>query len=83
MRWLLAFTWVLLGVGLVNAQTATPDFSEVIYATLVDGQVTRFEYSATASDVHIANLIMLILFSVWGMFLFGVSVYARQLWRRL
>lgn len=69
MRWLVALTWVLVAVGLVSAQTATPEFSEIIYATLVDGQVTRFEYVATVSDIQIANLLLAIIFSCWGMFI--------------
>lgn len=74
MRWLVVLTWVLLGGGLVNAQTATPDFSEVIYATLTGGEVTRFDYVTTASDVHTANLLTLIVISVWAMFIFFVLV---------
>jgi len=59
-------------VGAVSAQTPTPN--EFIYATLTGGQMSRFDYSATASDVHIANLLTALLVSVWGMFLVGVLV---------
>jgi len=39
--------------------------------------LTCFDYVATASDVHIGNLLTLIFFSVWGFFLFTVFVLVR------
>ena len=52
------------------AQTATPDV--YIFATVESGQMTRFDYVASAGDVHIANLLALLFFSLWAMFLFSV-----------
>lgn len=58
--------------------TATPE--PFTYATLApiapatDGQMTRFDYVASAGDVHVANLLTLMLFSMWGFFLFAVFV---------
>ncbi len=41
------------------------------------GQITAFDYSASAGDVHISNLLSALLFSVWGMFVFAVFVLVR------
>jgi len=57
--------------------TNTPTPEPWVYITVTSGQLTRFDYVATASDVHIANLLALIFFSVWGFFLFTVFVLAR------
>lgn len=64
--------------------TNTPTPEPFVYATIAPettdepGQMTRFDYVATAGDVHVANLLTIQLFSLWAMFLFGVFV----LWRR-
>lgn len=56
----------------------TPTDEPSIYATTIpvigtpDGQMTRFDYTATAGDVHIANLLTYLLYSVWAFFLFAV-----------
>jgi uncharacterized membrane protein len=42
-----------------------------------NGQITATEYSATAADIHLSNLLSLIFFSMWGMFLFAVFVLIR------
>jgi hypothetical protein len=42
------------------------------------GQLACFEYSATASDVYLAVLLALLLFSIWGFFLVYVLVLRRQ-----
>jgi hypothetical protein len=79
MRLLIVGLLLFVLVTSVYAQTATPDvISESIYATLTGGQVTRFDYSASASDVHIANLLMALFFSLWAMFLFGVLVLYKR-----
>jgi hypothetical protein len=54
--------------------TLTPTAEPWAYITLTSGQMTRFDYVATASDVHISNLLLLIFVSVWGFFLTGVFV---------
>lgn len=69
---------LLLGLATaVSAQTATPGVSESIYATLTGGQVTRFDYSATVSDVHLANLLTAFLVSIWGMFFVSIWAFRR------
>jgi hypothetical protein len=79
MRWLIVGLLVLWLVTGVSAQTATPDpLSESIYATLTGGQVTRFDYSATAAEVHIANLLTALLVSIWSMFFLGVIVLVQR-----
>lgn len=76
-----------LGVLDASAQTDTPAFtpaSEYAYITMIpgtgtpDGQMTRFDYVSRAGEVQIATLLALIVFSLWGMFLFFVIVWARQ-----
>lgn len=42
-----------------------------------NGRITATEYSATAADIHISNLLSLMFFSMWGMFLFAVFVLVR------
>lgn len=76
MRVMLVVLLVLLVAGVVSAQTPTPN--EFIYATLTGGQMSRFDYSATASDVHIANLLTALLVSAWGMFFTGVFVFLKR-----
>ncbi len=61
--------------------TSTPTSEPYIYATTVplegtpDGQMTRFEYTATAGDIQIANLLTWLLYSFWALFLFLVLVF--------
>lgn len=43
----------------------------------VNGQIVAVGYEATAADIHIANLLMLLIFSAWGFFFFGVFVLVR------
>ena len=71
---------MLLLSAAAHAQTDTPTVSTSpsIFATVEAGQMTRFDYIVTAGSVHTANLLTLILFSVWGMFFFGVFVYLRM-----
>lgn len=65
-----------------STPTLTPE--PYIYATLLPeatdeaGQMTRFDYVATAGDVHIANLLTAQLFSVWVLIILLVLV----LWGR-
>lgn len=60
--------------------TSTPTGEPYIYATTVplegtpDGQMTRFEYVASAGDVQIANLLTWQLYTTWALFLFLVLV---------
>jgi hypothetical protein len=60
--------------------TLTPTPAPYVYATIQPeatdepGVMTRFDYTATAGDVHIANLLTAILLSLWAFFLFGVIV---------
>lgn len=78
-RVVLALMLVMGLAGVAAAQTPTPTLSydASIYATVVGGQVTRFDYVTTAQDVQIANLLTLLLVSVWGFFLVFVFVYGR------
>jgi len=68
--------------------TQTPTPEPYGYSTTVpitgtpDGQMTRFDYTATAGDVHIANLLTWLVFSLWGMFLFTVLVLVLLLRRK-
>ncbi len=61
-------------------ETFTPTSEPFVYMTVAPGegtptgQTTRFDYIATAGDVHVANLLTALLYSVWGMFFFGVFV---------
>jgi hypothetical protein len=55
-------------------ETYTPTPEPWAFATTASGQLTRFDYVATASDVHIANIITLLIFSLWAMFFFAVFV---------
>lgn len=41
------------------------------------GQITAFDYIASAGDVHIANLLTMLIFSVWGMFILVMFVLVR------
>jgi hypothetical protein len=58
-------------------ETTTPSPEPWVYLTVTSGQLTRFDYTASASDVHIGNILTALVFSLWGMFLFAVFV----LWR--
>lgn len=65
-----------------NTPTNTPTATDVpsLYMTMAPGagtaigQMTRFDYTSTAGDVHIANLLTWLLYSLWGMFFFVVFV---------
>jgi hypothetical protein len=74
-------TWTL-APSITPQPTATPMVGggggsdpASVYATVETGQVTRFDYIATAGNVHVANLLTLLFFSLWGMFLLGVLVF--------
>lgn len=80
-------TWTL-APSVTPQPTATPysaaASSGVVWSLDLDkeyqvtnGQQTSVQYTATAADVHIANLLTLLLFSVWGFFLFAVFVLVR------
>lgn len=43
-----------------------------------NGQISAFDYSATAADTHIVNLLTTLLISVWGFFFFAVFVLGRR-----
>jgi len=83
MRYLLLCLLLVIS-GVVSAQTETPtptftvSTSPYIFATVETGQMTRFDYVITAGSVHIANVLTLIFFSLWGMFLFAVFVYVKR-----
>jgi len=74
--------FVVTGVVSAQTETPTPTFtistSPYIFATVETGQMTRFDYVITAGSVHIANVLTLIFFSLWGMFLFAVFVYVKR-----
>jgi hypothetical protein len=60
--------------------TPSPTMEPAIYMTLPplegtpDGQLTRFDYTLSAGERHIADMLTWLLYSVWGMFLFAVLV---------
>lgn len=70
--------------GVVSAQTDTPTpaltlpLEPVVFATTASGQMTRFDYTATAGDIQISLWLTLIFISCWGMFLFAIFVYVRR-----
>jgi hypothetical protein len=72
-------TWTL-APSITPQPTATPmtggggSDPASVYATVESGQMTRFDYVATAGSVHIANLLTALFFSIWAMFLLGVLV---------
>lgn len=72
-------TWTL-APSITPQPTATPMVSSggsdaaSVYATVESGQMTRFDYVATAGNVHIANLLLILFFSLWGMFLIYIFV---------
>ncbi len=80
MRWLIAL-FVALAALPAFAQTATPEPTEtphtVVYATLeaFESQVVGFDYTVTAGELHLANLLTFIAFSLWAFFLFSVMVF--------
>jgi protein-S-isoprenylcysteine O-methyltransferase Ste14 len=76
MRTALVLLLLLMLAGAVQAQTPTPN--EYIYATLTGGQMTRFDYSTTASDVYTAAILTGLLVSLWGMFFIGVFIVRKD-----
>jgi hypothetical protein len=64
--------------------TFTPTDAPWVEITLTTGQMTRFDYVASASDVHVGNLLLAIFVSLWGFFLSGVFFWwkAKNQWRR-
>lgn len=95
MRWFLVacFMFVAAFPALAQTETPTPTPTETatpepyVYATIMPsdgtppGQMTRFDYTSTAGDVHIATLLTLDVLSDWGQFLFTV-VFLSALARR-
>lgn len=81
---IISILFVFLLTGVVSAQTETPTptftipLSQHVFATVTSGQMTRFDYIATAGSIHIANLLTLIFASLWGMFLFIVFVLVKR-----
>jgi hypothetical protein len=63
-----------------STHTPTPTLEPARYITIApgegtpEGQLTRLDYTVSAGDIQIANLLTWLLYSVWGMFLFGVLV---------
>lgn len=59
-------------------ETNTPTSEPFVHMTMPpdtgtpEGQMTRFDYTSTAGDVQIANLLTLLVYSLWGMFFFGI-----------
>lgn len=79
---LVLMVMVLIGSG-AAAQTDTPtpvltiSTSPHVFATTISGQMTRFDYTATAGSVHTANLLTFLFVSLWAMFLFVVFVVVK------
>lgn len=85
-RYLVSLLMLAL-TGVVSAQTETPTpvlsvSGPYVFATLTGGQMSRFDYVASAGSVHISNLLTALLFSLWGMFLLTVFIVAAVLWKR-
>lgn len=97
MRWLLVFCILFGVAMSAAAQTDTPTPDPTptetatpepyVYATILPpdgtppGQLTRFDYVATAGDVQISTLLTIDVLSDWGQFLFTV-VFLTALTRR-
>lgn len=95
MRWFVVVLLVFAVAMSAAAQTETPTPTATatatqepyVYATVnppdgtPPGQMTRFDYIATAGDVQIANLLTIDVISDWGQFLFTV-VFLSALARR-
>ncbi len=76
MRYLIAaiiFSFIVTDVIVAQETPPAPDAAG-IYSTLTSGQITRFDYAANTSDVHIANLLTALLASIWSMFFFALFV---------
>lgn len=48
----------------------------------VNGQITAFDYSADAAQIHIGNLLTMLLVSLWGMFIFCFLMWTHRKWWR-
>ncbi|MCL4251795.1 MAG: hypothetical protein KJ065_26820 [Anaerolineae bacterium] len=66
---------------LTPTPTSTPTPEPFILLTLPPpadggetGQMARVDFTISAGEIHIANLLTWLLYSVWGMFLFAVLV---------
>jgi hypothetical protein len=63
--------------------TETPTMPPWVYSTIApltgtpEGQLTRFDYVTSAADVHIANLLTALLYSIWGMFIIFLLLHLR------
>ncbi len=86
-RWIVVCGFWLIMCASANAQedpTVTPTSEPYVYATLFPeatdepGQMTRFDYVATAGDVQISNLLYWQLYSMWGMFFFWAYLSLRR-----
>jgi hypothetical protein len=83
---------LLMAVSTARAQTETPTImppqtetpAPYSYSTLPPqqgtppGVMTRFDYTVSVGETHIANLLTWLLYSLWGMFLFLVLVMMRR-----
>ena len=64
--------------------TQTPTNPPWVFSTIApltgtpEGQLTRFDYVTTSSDVHIANLLTALLYSIWGMFILALLLHIRK-----
>lgn len=64
--------------------TPTPTPEPWIHATLApeiegeDGQMTRFDYVYTAGDVMVAVLLVILLLSLWGMFIHFNAIFGSR-----
>lgn len=90
MRWMIPL-FVALAALPALAQTATPEPTEttdermtIVYATLeaFESQTVAFDYTVTAGELHLANLLTFIAFSLWAFFLFSVMVFFLVVRRR-
>lgn len=74
MRWIIL---LLTSSAWAQAQTAEDEISTMVYATLTaaQSQTVGFDYSITAGDVYLANLLTFIAFSIWAMFIFCVLIF--------
>ena len=71
-----------------DVPTTTPTPDTAVYATIAPastdspGQATRFDYTITAGEKYIGDVLTWVLYSLWGMFFFGLFVLYLRYRRR-
>lgn len=80
MRVLAIFFMLVLFSGVVNAQTDTPTpeptstpLPDIAVYGVIDDQPYRIDYVVSAGDMIVGTLLLLLLFSVWGLAIFNLT----------